>query len=84
MASANVIGEFEETALIGNKAVREFLNYRGNNKEYLNRAKVGAVAMGTYARLRATLANESQLRMLQERFIKHERSDDVPALPSAI
>ncbi len=63
----NVLGEFEQTALMGCKAVREFLTYSGDNKAYLNRAKAGAVAMGSYARLRATMANEAQIRLLEGR-----------------
>lgn len=64
----NVMKEFEETALLGCKAVREFLKYSGDNKTYLNRAKAGAAAMGAYARLRATFANERQLALLEGRF----------------
>lgn len=73
----SVIEEFEETALLGCKAVREFLTYSGENKAYLNRAKAGAVAMGSYARLRATMANEHQLKIIQERVASRE----LPTLP---
>ena len=59
--------DFEETAVLGCKAVREFLIYQGTNKQFYDRAKVGAVAMGSYARLRATLANETSLRLLANR-----------------
>lgn len=76
-----VLEEFEETALAGCKAVREFLTYRGSNKEYLNRAKAGAVAMGSYSRLRATMANEAQIRLIEKRL---ESRDSVPALPAVV
>lgn len=72
--------EFEETALMGCKAVREFLTYSGENKAYLNRAKVGAVAMGSYARLRATMANERQLRLIEQK--NHGRQ--VRTLPESV
>lgn len=65
----DVLKEFESTALMGCKAVREFLTYQGSNKEYLNRAKAGAVAMGSYSRLRATLANEKQIAIIQQRLL---------------
>jgi len=71
----SVLEEFEETALQGCRAVREFLTYRGGNKEYLNRAKAGAVAMGSYARLRATIANEAQIKLIERRL------SDRPSLP---
>lgn len=63
----DVLKEFEQTALMGCKAVREFLTYSGDNKAYLNRAKAGAVAMGSYARLRATLANEQAIALMAQR-----------------
>ena len=69
MAKDEVLGEFESTALLGAKKVREFLNYQGENKDYLHKAKVGAMTMGSYSRLRATMANERALD-LQERKAK--------------
>lgn len=61
--------------------MREFLTYQGDNKAYLNRAKAGAVAMGSYARLRATIANEAQIKILQRRM---EAADVASAmLPAA-
>ena len=55
--------EFEETALLGCKAVRAFLTYQGANKDYMHKARAGAVAMGSYARLRATMATEQALTL---------------------
>ena len=60
--------EFEETALMGCKAVRAFLTYQGDNKVYALKARAGAVAMGSYARLRATMANETALALTAGRF----------------
>lgn len=59
----DVLNEFEETAMLGAKKVREFLSYQGSNKDYLHKAKAGSMAMGAYSRLRATLANETALRL---------------------
>lgn len=78
----SVLTEFEETALLGAKKVREFLNYEGDNKQYMNRAKVGAVAMGSYARLRATLANERQLELIERRIKAIDV--EVRALPATV
>lgn len=63
----NVRKEFEEVALAGCKAVKAFLAYQGNNKDYFHKAKAGAVAMGSYARLRATMANERQLELIAQK-----------------
>lgn len=63
----NVIAEFEETAVLGSKAVRAFLTYQGANRDYFNKARVGVGAMGSYARLRATMANEQALRLMELR-----------------
>lgn len=83
----DVIGEFEETALMGCRAVREFLTYQGDNRTYLNRAKAGAVAMGAYARLRATRANERQIDLIEKRLEHLEVTSDaanVRALPQGV
>lgn len=84
---SDVLKEFEQTALMGCKAVREFLTYQGDNKNYLNRAKAGAVAMGSYSRLRATMANEKQIALVERRIQQLQESDggeDVRALPKAV
>ncbi len=83
MEATTVLREFEDTALMGCKAVREFLLYSGDNKNYLNRAKAGAVAMGSYARLRATMANEASIRLVEARL--HERSEQaLSVLPAGV
>lgn len=66
----NVRKEFEETALMGCKAVREFLTYQGSNKVYSLKARAGAVAMGSYSRLRATMANEVALELASMKALK--------------
>lgn len=79
---SDVLLEYEETALLGCKAVREFLTYSGEKKEYHNRAKVGAVAMGSYSRLRATMNGEAQIRLIEKRLGNPDGS--MPALPTTI
>jgi hypothetical protein len=67
---SDVLKEFEDTALLGCRAVRAFLEAPATDttrRELHLNAKAGAVAMSSYARLRATLANERQLRLLEER-----------------
>lgn len=82
---SDVLKEFEDTALMGCKAVREFLTYSGENKAYLNRAKAGAVAMGSYSRLRATMANERAIRLTEQRIDANPFANHpVPALPDHV
>jgi hypothetical protein len=61
--------EHEEVAREGLRAMKEFLLYSGRNPppDYLQRAKVGAVAVGSYTRLRATMANEKALVLMERR-----------------
>lgn len=61
---SKVIDEFEEVAILGCKAVKAFLAYQGSNKDYFHKARAGAMAMGSYSRLRATMANEEALRLM--------------------
>lgn len=67
MTQDKTLQEFEETALMGAKAVRAFLTYQGSNKDYFAKARVGAVAMSSYGRLRATMANEAALRLAADK-----------------
>ena len=53
---------FERTALTATKVMDEFFAYQGDNKKYFNRARMAAVAMGAYSRVRATRANEAGLK----------------------
>lgn len=49
--------ELRDTAIAGAKSVRAFLAYQGENQNYFQKARVGAVAMSAYTRHRATQAN---------------------------
>lgn len=81
----DVLKEFEQTALMGAKAVREFLTYQGDNKMYLNHAKVGAVAMSSYSKLRGTVNAEKQLQLIQQRLLKETDGNvTVRALPDIV
>lgn len=68
--------EFEETALMGCKAVKAFLTYQGDNKVFALKARAGAVAMGSYSRLRATMANERALDLMTEKQAKRMLTGD--------
>lgn len=59
--------KLEEVAVAGLDAMKAFLTYQGQNGDYLKKAKVGAVAVGSYTRLRATMANERQLDIIAQR-----------------
>jgi hypothetical protein len=65
----------EEVAFEGLAAMKAFLAYQGSNPDYLKKAKVGAVAVGSYTRLRATLANERQLDLLTQRLAQKALTD---------
>jgi hypothetical protein len=58
---------FEETALIGAKAMKQYLTYEGENKKFLDKAKVGAQAVSAYARVRASESNRMQVELIAER-----------------
>jgi len=63
-----VIDAYEETALIGLAAIKEYLAYRGQNAEYFKRARVGAVPVTAFSRVLATKANMDSLELQRRRF----------------
>ena len=65
--SEKVVNAHEELALEGIKAMRAYLAYEGQNKQYLSKAKVGAVGVTAYVRLRATESNRMQIELMSER-----------------
>lgn len=74
MKVRHVLEEFEETAVLGTRAVRQFLTASepsGKRAEKsagsYNKARIGVGAMASYARLRATVANEQALRLMELR-----------------
>lgn len=50
--SDNAIETLEQVALEGAKQLRAFFAYEGDNPRYLQKAKLGAVAISGYARVR--------------------------------
>lgn len=55
--------EYGEAAVMGCRAVRDFLASNGDDRKLSMLARVGVGAMGSYAKLRGTMANESALRL---------------------
>ncbi len=69
---AELVEQFEDTAILGMEHVRHFLTYEGDNPKYLQKAKIGAMAMSAYTRLRATRANERALVLAAQRITTTE------------
>lgn len=65
--SKKVIDAYEEAALKGLEAIREFLAYQGSNPDYFKRARVGAVPVSSYTKLRGTQANMEATDVLREK-----------------
>ena len=55
--SDNAIEQFEEVALLGAKQLKAFFTYQGENPSYFQKARLGAVAISGYARVRASETN---------------------------
>lgn len=64
--------------------MREFLDGDGMPKERLNKARAGAAAMSSYARLRATLANEEFLRVQRNKLELGDGDTTVRGVPAAV
>lgn len=68
MSKIQILSDFEEAAILGCRAVSDFLRHRGTiQSESLARARVGATAMSSYAGLRATTAHERALVVIERR-----------------
>ncbi len=61
------IEEAEDVALEGLKAMKAYLAYQGSNKEYQQKAKIGAQAVQGFTRHYASLTNREALKFAQER-----------------
>jgi hypothetical protein len=82
MTKREFIEESEDVAFMGLKAMREYLAYMGTtNKEYLQRAKIGAQAVQAYTRHYASLTNREALRITQERQARELAAVPVKELP---
>lgn len=54
-------------------AIREARIYKGNNPDYHKRAKMALGVIGSYVRLRATMANEKSNDLIERRLIAEPR-----------
>lgn len=72
-----VLGEYEDVAREGLKALSAALAYRGSNREVYERARLGATACSNYVRLRASEANRAAVEIAAARVVT------APALPAA-
>lgn len=59
----STLSNFEELALKGMKAMSEYLTYRGTDPQFLQRAKVGCVAVGAYGRAYAARTNRMAVKL---------------------
>jgi hypothetical protein len=55
------MGEFASGARDGVKVMKAFLTYQGDNPDYYKKARIGAVLVGSYTRLRSSQANLASL-----------------------
>ena len=70
----NFIEEAEEVALEGLKAMRAYLAYQGENKQYLQKAKIGAAAATAFTRHYASITNREMVSAAMEGRQKRLRS----------
>jgi len=69
--SDKTLDEFETTAIEGAKRIRAFFAYEGTtNKTYMDKAKIGAVVIGGYARLRASETNRMSIEAAAAKKVK--------------
>ena len=61
------INESEELAKVSMKAMRQFLSYQGENQTYYHKAKIAAVGLTNYVRLRATENNRMMVELTAQR-----------------
>lgn len=63
------IDESEDLARQSMKAMRAFLTYQGDNQTYYHKAKVAAVGLTNYVRLRATENNRMMVEIAAKKNI---------------
>lgn len=61
------IEESEDLARLSMKSMRAFLTYQGDNPSYYHKAKVAAVGLTNYVRLRATENNRMMVEITAKR-----------------
>ncbi len=57
----------ESVALEGASQIRAFFTYEGDNPAYLQKAKLGAAAIGGYSRIRASETNRQAVELATSR-----------------
>ena len=57
----------ENVALEGAAQIRAFFTYQGDNPTYLQKAKLGAAAIGGYSRIRASETNRQAVELATSR-----------------
>jgi hypothetical protein len=57
------ISDSEELATQSMKAMKAFLAYQGDNQQYYHKAKIAAVGLTNYVRLRATENNRMMVEI---------------------
>lgn len=68
--SDDFIDESEELARQSMKAMSAFLKYQGENQQYYHKAKVAAVGLTNYVRLRATENNRAMVEIASARGVR--------------
>ena len=56
----------------GVKAMRDYLTYQGNDKRFLERAKVGAALASAWVKARASESNRMQVELIATRVVNLE------------
>lgn len=62
----------EDEAYAELESIREARSYKGTNSDYNTRAKRAIGVIGSYVRLRATLANEKSNDLIERRMLVQE------------
>ena len=62
---------FEDVALEGAKQIRAYFKYEGDQRRYLDRARVGATAISAYARMRASETNRMAVELASGKLLEH-------------
>lgn len=60
----------ETVALEGAAQIRAFFKYQGDNPAYLQKAKLGAAAIGGYSRVRASETNRLAVELATDRAVR--------------
>lgn len=76
---SGLIDILEEEALEQVKELRAYRTYRGTDQDRFRRARVALGVVGSYVRLRATLANEQTNQLVAERMTR-EIGPAIPAI----